>query len=481
MRFPRRLDPEDVYSLTVWGLIVYVSTVPFYFLEEQKLTTTTPDLTLGKYLPFALCVGLLIYWIWGLYTGKKSIEYHVTYLLVSGIVLVSLASLLGAGYAWIGLAKWGYYNVTGCCLGVLVMEHCREWRRIRGVVVALALVSSLVVLYVMVVFFWGSDPFWGFVHEEHNPKFSLLRVSGPFGGASATASYIMFLTPLSVWMTMTSKRSQLRLSWGVLSVLHVFAVILTQTRGALIAMTIAGALTVPRIWDFSEARGTGLVHFVSKRMVVAVLGIGLFAGFLMFRSDSHGAWNRTLERWLYLFKNQPVVIADGGEVYTYDSLLEYTERFRIAQYRTVGNVLEQHPVLGVGFGTFTRNFEKFKYTDTYMEKEFPEHTTDNMYLMFLAETGVLGLAMRLFAIGIFLSVIASAYRRCEVLEEKGLLLACLAGLLGLHLNMLTWDILNHPTLRIVYWVVLGLSLGMVRFALSDLRELESIEIYTAET
>ena len=69
----------------------------------------------------------------------------------------------------------------------------------------------------------------------------------------------------------------------------------------------------------------------------------------------------------------------------------------------MGNILEEHPFLGVGFGTFTRAFERFKHTENYMEREFPEHTTENMYLMFLAETGWAGLLSRLALMGRFVA------------------------------------------------------------------------------
>ena len=88
-------------------------------------------------------------------------------------------------------------------------------------------------------------------------------------------------------------------------------------------------------------------------------------------------------------------------------------RFRVAQYYTVGNILAVHPLSGVGFGTFTREFEKYRYTENYMIREFPEHTTENMYLMFLAETGVLGLLARMVQMEARLAVVLRSWRRAR--------------------------------------------------------------------
>jgi O-antigen ligase len=157
-----------------------------------------------------------------------------------------------------------------------------------------------------------------------------------------------------------------------------------------------------------------------------------------------------------------IEIRDGDKVYQYDSLLEYTERFRIAQYYTVGNILVEHPLLGVGFGTFTREFEKYRYAENYMVREFPEHTTENMYLMFLAETGIAGLLSRLALMGAVFLALLRAWRQAPEGPRRDLLWAYLAGYGGLAFNMLTWDVLNEPTMRMAYWLWTGLVLGSTR-------------------
>jgi O-antigen ligase len=151
------------------------------------------------------------------------------------------------------------------------------------------------------------------------------------------------------------------------------------------------------------------------------------------------------QRWEEALETRSVTIRGDDKVYEYGSLLEYTERFRIAQYYTVGNILAEHPLLGVGFGTFTREFERYRYSENYMVREFPEHTTENMYLMFLAETGILGLTSRLILMVAIFLVVLRAWLRAVDGAGKDLLWAYLVGYICLAVNMLTWDILNEPT------------------------------------
>jgi O-antigen ligase len=97
-----------------------------------------------------------------------------------------------------------------------------------------------------------------------------------------------------------------------------------------------------------------------------------------------------------------------------------------------------------------------------MVREFPEHTTENMYLMFLAETGILGLISRLILMVAIFFVVLRAWRRAVDGAGKDLLWAYLVGYISLAVNMLTWDILNEPTMRMTYWLWTGLALGLVR-------------------
>lgn len=141
--------------------------------------------------------------------------------------------------------------------------------------------------------------------------------------------------------------------------------------------------------------------------------------------------------------------------------LARAERFRVSQYSTTANVLKVHPLLGIGFGNFSRVFTTYRDTSNYMVWEFPEHTTDNMYLMVTAETGWLGLVATLSLFGALFYTVYKAYRK-TVGEPPGvLLLTFLAGGVGFLINMGTWDALNDPTIRITFWLLVGVALSTV--------------------
>jgi hypothetical protein len=82
--------------------------------------------------------------------------------------------------------------------------------------------------------------------------------------------------------------------------------------------------------------------------------------------------------------------------------------------------------------------------------------------MALAETGVFGL----LATGSLIVVLAhTAWRRRRQLypgPARDLLLAFLASMGALSLLMLAWDLLNDPTVRILFWALAGLAMATVR-------------------
>jgi O-antigen ligase len=133
-----------------------------------------------------------------------------------------------------------------------------------------------------------------------------------------------------------------------------------------------------------------------------------------------------------------------------------SEPFRLAQYGTTWRVLQEHPLLGVGLGNLTRRFEEFK--DPLTPAGFIATTTENMYLMILCETGLLGGLVFVLLLGKLFWILYGCVKTGDGVVERGLALASLASLAGFVINMFTWDGLNQPTVRITFWIIAGIGL-----------------------
>ena len=389
------------------SLVAYISLVPFYYFQPQSLTQA-PSFSLIKYGPFVLACGILC--LWGferLFKIRAIISTSVDRWICIHLG-VSLLSLWGAEYVRIGLVKWIYYHATGPVLCFIVVQYFSAWKTIRYAAVYLAVITGVVAVYTVFFAAIGWEPFWDSIQREYSPYHTRNRAMGPFGHTVATASYVMFLLPLGVWTFVHTKAIWPKVGWGLVCLLFVPAVLSTQTRGTQVATLLSCGLLIPWLRKLGPVIGR-LGGDKVRGLTAGGIVVLMLRGGWWWRSDGLAA--EIQHRWSEILDFRSVTIRDGDKVYQYDSLLEYTERFRIAQYYTVGNILAEHPLTGVGFGTFTREFEKYRYAENYMVREFPEHTTENMYLMFLAETGLVGLIARIALLAAIGMIAFRAWRK----------------------------------------------------------------------
>lgn len=449
----------------VWSILgvlfAYIALVPFYYFQSQSLQGP-PVFSLVKYLPFVLVGGVFCLWVISVIGESRPVVSTSIDRYLGLYLVVALFSLWGADFALMGLGKWMYYNTTGPILCFLVVQYCSSWAEIRRAALFMSFVSGVVVSYTFFFAISGQEPLWDAVQRMYSPYYTQGRAMGPFGHTVATATFTMLLFPLAVWTLSVLQRGWLKVGWGIVCALFLPVVLLTQTRGTQLATLLCCVLMVPWLKKVGLALGQVARGKLYGGLVIGgLLVLTLSQSFLQSEKIGH-IYTEARQRWSDVLEIRPVTVQDGDKIYRYDSMLEYTERFRIAQYHTVGKILAEHPLLGVGFGTFTREFEQYRYAENYMVREFPEHTTENMYLMFLAEMGIAGLVSSLGVMLAIFLVVLRAWQLAADGPQKDLLWVYLASYISLAFNMLTWDILNEPTMRMTYWLWTGLALGVVR-------------------
>lgn len=432
-------------EILVLFLFAYISLVPFYYLQPLQLTATLPPFSLPKYLPFLIVLILASIWLYDVWRTRRPIKRTAVDTFVAIYLGISLLSLINAPYPLIGLVKWGYYNTTGVLLCCLIVQYYTNWSAVRRLALGLCIIGGVVVVYTLITCLLGRDYLWGDFQRQFNPKFAPSRVTGPFGNPTSTATYLMLLLPFSCWLCSEATSLAKKTLCLILGALFLLTIVLTQTRGALLAAGVTLVILVPLLGRVvSRLPKTRRRLFLSLfSLVIIVISVAV-----IHRTPSVGEqFLAAKARWEALFS---------------PAALEYTERFRIAQYRTTANVLKEHPLLGTGFGNFTRVFATYRDTSNYIVAEFPEHTTDNMYLMVTAETGWLGLAVTLVFFGAVFCTVYRAYRKAPREPPGMLLLAFLAGGIGFLANMGTWDALNDPTIRMTFWLLAGAALSVVQ-------------------
>ena len=463
----RRLHSNEcLFAAILIVLLAYVSLVPFYYFNPVGLTTGFPQLKLSKYAPFALSLLLAAVGAHPIRSGRIKLRFGFLEIAVGLYFLVSLLSLINAEFPKIGFGKWMYYHATGAVICLILAQVLRSAGIIWRIGHALAVLGMIVAVYTVLFSVLGEDYIWGETHKQFNPYYSIARPAGPFGNPVSTATYLVFLIPLMLWSGKHSRHVATKVGMMCGAILAAFATLLTQGRAASICLLVALSI------GFGLMRGWWGVRIKTRHILGSTVFLIVVAAGLSTASET---WNKALknelgevrERWRHLLSTEAVSIRYGDKTYDYDSLFEYTERFRIAQFYTTINMLRDYPLLGVGFGNFSRVFPKYKHTDNYEEWEFSIHTTDNMYLMMLAETGVLGLTTGLAAVWGVVVLTFLAHRTNAHGKQRDVQLAFLGGGTAMIITMGAWDLLNDPTIRIVFWVVAGLAIATVRLGNVD--------------
>ena len=104
--------------------------------------------------------------------------------------------------------------------------------------------------------------------------------------------------------------------------------------------------------------------------------------------------------------------------------------------------------------------------------------TDNDYLRMLGETGLAGFFSFLTVLGGFALLVRLGLRQIGSPLTRSLLIGSLAGLLGLLLNAILIDVFEASKVAYVFWMVLGIIVGLIQLLLPAKKNLfkEAIEV-----
>jgi len=424
------------------ALFAYISFVPFYYLEPLTLGAQVPSFVFLRYLPLLLAGSLAGLWLVGLWQHRRSLRRLGAEPWAILYMAVGLLSLVSAAYPGIGLAKWVYYHGTGIFLGWLLTQSLTNRLASHRLVRGIALVAGLCATYTLLSHWLGKDWLWEEIKRQNNPFYGgTWRAAAPFGNAVSTASYLSLCGPFICWEAWRRGPLLRRLVFAAFALVALVVILLSQSRGGwLAACTAVLATTLALAWQGCRRQSRG-------RVATATLGGLLFLSVV---------WQLLPATGLHRIFTSQIAYMEHRASLLSGSQLGRTEHYRLAQMDNVIEILSQHPWFGIGFGNYTRYFEDHRAT-TFAEKDSPFHTTDNMYLMFAAETGIAGL---LTAIALLAAVLWRVGSRWTQLQDadKGLSLAFLAAASGFLVNMATWDPLNDPTLRLTFWILAGTAL-----------------------
>ena len=138
-----------------------------------------------------------------------------------------------------------------------------------------------------------------------------------------------------------------------------------------------------------------------------------------------------------------------SDIATYSTQGTTWERLRLWSGTTA--MIKEHPLLGFGVNTYTKNFPAFK------PKDYPDvRYTHNSYLHMAAETGVVGAGIFLLFLGFVLFSSAKAFLRFKKGTTRNLAIGVIAGMLGFLAHSVVDTHFYSVTLSAFMFLCLGL-------------------------
>ena len=335
----------------------------------------------------------------------------------------------------VGFGKLIYYNFTGFCICFIVYSLTDHHRYILQFVNFFFSVGLLCALHGISVRYFYFDPF--FLKEYAHFSFALerYRVSSVMGNPVVYGTFLSLLFPF--FFHKISLLGEGSKSYKVIfyAPLILWSIILSGSHSAYVGATLI-LLYVALFFSSSKSQIVSyLVKIPSLLFGTALLFI--IADFFMSETSFHSVISMTKAT----FDLQHVSVAS-----------------RLNNYLLTWEVLKDSPLLGVGLGNFDIAFEKFQK----QEWQLPggANTPDNQYLMVIIESGILGCIAFLVMLYYYLRQCKAFHNLLSRLPTKCLSLSvvCCLSTSTLLVMMTMWDALNHPSIRIYFWVIAGITL-----------------------
>jgi O-antigen ligase len=233
----------------------------------------------------------------------------------------------------------------------LTIHTFRTRSQLRHLIYLIIVIAAFLSIFGLLKYF-GSNPFpwWQYTDIEQNTN----RLSASFGNPDHLAGYMEMTFPLVLGLFLLGFERRKKFFLIYLSFLLLTALLLTLSRGGWFG-SITGLALMAACLLFDR-------HFKRKGLVLAITGITLTAAFIVLSTTP------VVERILTLTEGDP-----GTNMHS-----------RIAVWGGAIRMIENHPVLGTGPGTFA-----FAFT-LYQPPGLDKHYTmaHNDYLHFVSEVGL---------------------------------------------------------------------------------------------
>jgi len=395
-----------VFSTVIyWMLILF----PFTMAIAPGVTYTCMGL-----LCFAFLMKKLLLW----QSLFKKTAISIPFFLWMAVSFLSFRNTLSLSSSLHGLGKiFEALFVWGICA-----EEIRDRKHFFRIIASIVVGASLASVDALWQMVFGKDFIRG---NELILNIGLKRATAAFPNANVLGVYLSALAPVIIGLALFYWKGMKKAITVVLGCIVALGILVTFSRGTALALYCALLIL-------------GIVR--RNKIMVGLLILLVAIAPVILPSQ--------IKTWAKSIHYNPVVFMLNAD--------------RISIYRNTVNMIEHHPIIGVGFNTFSLNYPLYKLSEPEGAETGAHMYAHNHFLQMAGEIGLLGLGVFLWLLWCLFRSFGRIWRQGSGTVAGVVALALIAGISAFLINGLTETSLYYSRVAHVFWFLIGLLLSMPR-------------------
>ena len=273
---------------------------------------------------------------------------------------------------------------------------------------------------------------------------SAMRAAGPVNDANFYGQILVMVIPLALSLASMAARRRGQLFWVAVATLITGGVLMTYSRGAMLALTVTLAILL-----------------ASMRVKVMRIALATAAMIALLLAMPGNVGRRFMTFETYLPRHRYYVPTDSS-----------IEKRKLL-LATTARMFADHPILGVGAGNFTTFFPRYSNEAGSPAEHFyrsgeVEHP-HSLYLELGAETGSIGLILFLAAVGTAFAHLRRSRQRLLDLGQRSGEMRMVLGLAMALCAYLVTSVFLHGYTQRYCWLLLALTAAASRLTADEAR------------
>ena len=302
-------------------------------------------------------------------------------------------------------------------------ENIKDKEHFKKIAISVACAISLIGIDALWQLFSGKDFIRG---NGIQGAIGLPRPTASFPGCNAMGVYLTGLTPVIVGLALFSSGLKNKIFFSFAAMLGSIGVYLSLSRGAGLGLFLS-------------------VFFLSLFKKNKVITLGLILLLLVYPF----VMPKNIKAWAKSVNYNPVLLL--------------TDEVRLSIYRNTVHMISEHPFIGVGINTFSKNYGKYKTAAAEARMKTQDTIyAHNSFLQMGGEMGLLGVGTFLIFLFFALKSIWSAFKKNTDPFLKALSVSVFAAIIAYLINGLTETSLYYARLVMIFWFLIGVGLALNR-------------------